>query len=85
MACRVPVIATRAIGLAGAIEGAAILIDPNVQGIASGIEDFAAMTTSDVNLLVDTAFEKARSYSWNAVIESYIDLYTVVARKPITR
>jgi D-inositol-3-phosphate glycosyltransferase len=83
MACRMPVIATKATGLAGAIEGAVILIDPTVQGIANGIEDFAAMTTSEVNLLVDKAFEKAQNYSWNAVIESYIDLYKVVAGSPL--
>jgi glycosyltransferase involved in cell wall biosynthesis len=85
MACRVPVIVAKATDVAGTIEGAAILIDPTVQGIASGIEDFAAMATADVNLLVDMAFEKAQNYSWNAVIESYIDLYKVVAGKPITR
>lgn len=83
MACRVPVIATKATGLTGAIEGAAIFIDPTVQGIASGIEDFAAMNTSDVTLLVDTAFEKVRSYSWDAVIESYIDLYKELRKSPL--
>jgi glycosyltransferase involved in cell wall biosynthesis len=85
MACRIPVIATKATGLAEAIEGAAILIDPTVQGIASGIEKFAAMATSDVDLLVDAAFEKAQNYSWSAVIESYLDLYKTVAGKSITK
>jgi glycosyltransferase involved in cell wall biosynthesis len=74
MASRIPIIVSKGIGIeVGARE--AVLIEPTAQGIACGIESFAAMTSDAQNLLADAAFHKAQKHRWHALIGSYIDVY----------
>jgi len=78
MAARVPVIVSGGIGIE--VEAReAVLIEPTAQGIASGIERFAAMTPAARQLLADAAFERAEKHRWRALIGSYIDLYDGMA------
>jgi glycosyltransferase involved in cell wall biosynthesis len=79
MACRTPVIATKMSGLVQTIDGAGILIDPTVQGIANGITTFAAMNASEVDLMTAEAFRRARQLSWSTLLKTYLDLYEAVA------
>jgi hypothetical protein len=51
------------------------VIDPTVEGIANGIEEFARMGAKDIEAMVDRAFERVKKFSWDSIIESYIDLY----------
>lgn len=75
MACRVPIIASKVSVLSNTIDGAAIVIDSTAEGIADGIEEFSRMESGDIEAMVDRAFERVRKFSWDAIIESYIDLY----------
>jgi glycosyltransferase involved in cell wall biosynthesis len=75
MACRVPIIASKVNALLSTIDGSAIVIDPTVEGIANGIEEFARMGAKDIEAMVDRAFERVKKFSWDSIIESYIDLY----------
>jgi glycosyltransferase involved in cell wall biosynthesis len=75
MACRVPIITSKVNALSNTIDGAAIVIDPTVEGIAKGIEEFARMNTRDMEAMVDRAFERVKKLSWDTIIQSYIDLY----------
>lgn len=84
-ACRIPVIATKVIGLEEAANGSAILVEPTAKGIADGIAEFAAMPSSDVNQLVDAAFRKAKMLEWKTLIRSYVRLYDAVAEEPHSR
>ena len=74
MASRIPIIVSKGIGIeVGAQE--AVLIEPTAQGIAYGIESFAAMTPDAQNLLADAAFRRAEKHRWHTLISSYINLY----------
>jgi D-inositol-3-phosphate glycosyltransferase len=78
MASRIPIIVSKGIGIE--VEAReAVLIEPTVQGIAYGIESFAAMTRDAQNLLADTAFTRAEKHRWDALISSYINLYDGMA------
>ena len=78
MASRIPIIVSKGIGIeVDARE--AVLIEPTAQGIAYGIESFAAMTPDAQNLLTDTAFRRAEKHKWHAMINSYINLYDGMA------
>ena len=78
MAARVPVIVSERTGIeVGARE--AVLIEPTAQGIASGIQSFAAMTPDARDRLANAAFETAERHRWHALITSYIDLYDGMA------
>jgi glycosyltransferase involved in cell wall biosynthesis len=79
MASRIPIIVTKGIGVElGARE--AILIEPTIQGIANGIENFFAMPPDARKLLSDAAFEKVEQRRWGTLIDSYIQLYEEIAR-----
>jgi D-inositol-3-phosphate glycosyltransferase len=80
MASRVPVIVTRGIGIE-ATAWEAVLIEPTVQGVADGIESFAAMAPGAQELLVDAAFRRAERHRWHALISSYIELYDGIAER----
>ena len=74
MASRIPIMVSKGIGIE--VEAReAVLIEPTVQGIAHGIESFAAMTPDAQNLLADAAFRRAEKHRWHALISSYINLY----------
>jgi glycosyltransferase involved in cell wall biosynthesis len=75
MASRIPVIATRVVGIEAMAEGGAILIEPSWQGIAEGIDSFAAMSSATESRMVEAAFAKVRGLAWDALIESYSCLY----------
>ena len=78
MAARIPIIVSERIGIE--VEAReAVLIEPTAQGIASGIERFAAMTPDARDLLADAAFERAEKHRWHALIGFYIDLYDGMA------
>lgn len=77
MACRIPIIASKTTGLAQTLEGAAILVEPTVQGIAEGIAKFATTSTSDLNLMIATAFERVQAFSWKTLMKSYTELYGI--------
>jgi glycosyltransferase involved in cell wall biosynthesis len=74
MAARVPIITTQGLGMELGVHEA-ILIEPTVQGIAEGIERFAAMSADAEKSQVDTAFERAEKLRWHTVIASYTRLY----------
>jgi D-inositol-3-phosphate glycosyltransferase len=74
MASRLPIIVSKGIGIEVEAQEA-VLIEPTTQGIALGIESFAAMTPDAQDRLADAAFKKAQSHRWRALISSYIDLY----------
>jgi glycosyltransferase involved in cell wall biosynthesis len=78
MASRIPIIVTKGIGI-DATAREAVLIEPTAQGVADGIERFAAMSPDAQELLVDSAFKRAEKHRWHALISSYIDLYDGVA------
>ena len=78
MASRIPIIVSKGIGIEVEAQEA-VLIEPTAQGIASGIEDFAAMTPDAQNLLADAAFKRAAKHRWHALISSYINLYDEMA------
>ena len=74
MASRIPIIVSKGIGIE--VEPReAVLIQPTAQGIAYGVESFAAMTLDAQNLLADAAFRRAEKHRWHALIGSYIHLY----------
>lgn len=74
MASRIPIIVSKGIGIE--VEAReAVLIEPTAQGIAYGIESFAAMTPGAQDLLADTAFRRAEKHRWDTLISSYINLY----------
>jgi glycosyltransferase involved in cell wall biosynthesis len=74
MASRIPIIVSKGIGIEVDVREA-VLIEPTAQGIAYGIESFAAMTPDAQNLLADAAFRRAEKHRWHALINSYINLY----------
>jgi D-inositol-3-phosphate glycosyltransferase len=78
MASRIPIIVTKGIGI-DATAREAVLIEPTAQGVADGIERFAAMSPDAQELLVDSAFKRAEKHRWHALISSYIDLYDGIA------
>jgi glycosyltransferase involved in cell wall biosynthesis len=78
MASQVPIIASKVNELSNTISGSAIVVDPTIEGIASGIEDFANMSTAEVETMVDRAFQKVKKLSWGTIIDSYIGLYSKV-------
>jgi glycosyltransferase involved in cell wall biosynthesis len=78
MASRIPIIVSKGIGID--VEAReAVLIEPTAQGIAHGIESFAAMTPEAQDLLADAAFKRAEKHRWRALMGSYIDLYDGMA------
>ena len=78
MASRIPIIVSKGIGIE--VESReAVLIEPTAQGIAYGIESFAAMTPDAQDLLADTAFRRAEKHRWDTLISSYINLYDGMA------
>jgi glycosyltransferase involved in cell wall biosynthesis len=79
MASRIPVIATRVIGIESKATGAAILVKPTVEGLIDGILSFADMPPSEVALLVDKAFSLAQRHRWPKLMESYLSLYKRVS------
>jgi glycosyltransferase involved in cell wall biosynthesis len=78
MAARVPIIVTKGIGIELDAR-TAILIEPTVEGITDGIENFLAMPADARELLTDVAFERAEERRWNRLVYSYIQLYEEVA------
>src|SRR5215471_15027815 len=78
MASRIPIIVSKGIGI-GVEAQEAVLIEPTAQGIAHGIESFAAMTPEAQGLLADAAFLRAEKHRWRALISSYVDLYDAMA------
>ena len=78
MASRIPIIVTKGIGIEVTAREA-VLIEPTAQGIADGIESFAAMAPDAQELLVDAAFKRAEQHRWHTLISSYIDLYDGIA------
>jgi glycosyltransferase involved in cell wall biosynthesis len=80
MASRIPIIVTKGIGIELAAREA-VLIEPTAQGIADGIESFAAMTPDAQELLADAAFKRAEMHRWRVLITSYIDLYDGIAEE----
>ena len=81
MASRIPIIATKVIGIESEAKDAAILVQPTVQGIAEGITCFRAMPSAAVELLVDKAFNKAQTHKWDEIIKSYTRLYKMIAEE----
>lgn len=76
MASRIPVIATRVVGIETVVkDGAAILVEPTWQGLAAGIMAFTSMSSETKNRMVDIAFTRAQGFSWEALMESYVSLY----------
>jgi glycosyltransferase involved in cell wall biosynthesis len=80
MACRLPVIVSQASGLADAIRGSGIIVNPTVEGIASGIKEFISMGPDDVREMADAAFRKTQKLSWSSLLDSYVSLYDTAAR-----
>ena len=80
MACRLPVIVSQASGLADTIRGSGIIIEPTVEGIASGIRKFLSISPDDAQMMVDGAFRKVQERSWSTLLNSYTSLYDMAAR-----
>jgi glycosyltransferase involved in cell wall biosynthesis len=80
MACRVPVIVSRASGLADTIRGSGIIVDPTVEGIASGMREFLSMSSDQCQSMVDGAFQKVQELSWSSLLDSYTSMYDIAAR-----
>jgi glycosyltransferase involved in cell wall biosynthesis len=78
MACRAPIITSKVNALSDTIDGAAIIVDPSIQGISDGLKEFARMNPGEIQAMVDRAFERVQKLSWSAVIISYIELYKKV-------
>jgi glycosyltransferase involved in cell wall biosynthesis len=79
MACRIPVIVSQASGLADTIKGSGIVVEPTVEGIASGIREFLAMSPSETQTMVDSASRKIKEFSWSSLLGTYLRLYEAAA------
>jgi glycosyltransferase involved in cell wall biosynthesis len=77
MACRIPAIATNVAGLAELAE-CTVMVDPSLEGLASGIDRLARMSDSARADMVERAFERAENHDWSRVLDSYIRLYESV-------
>jgi len=78
MASRVPIIVTKGVGMELAAREA-ILIEPTIQGIANGIDNFFSMPYCARNMLTNAAFERVEERRWHTLINSYMQLYGEVA------
>jgi glycosyltransferase involved in cell wall biosynthesis len=75
MACRIPIIVSLASGLADTVKGSGILVEPTVDGIASGIKEFLSMSPGDTEIMVNSASRKAQELSWSSLLATYVNLY----------
>ena len=79
MACRVPVICTRVVGVEPIARDVAILVDPTVTGIHQGIKSFIDMSAVDMQRMAEAAFTRAEGYRWKALIDACVEMYEEVA------
>lgn len=77
MAARIPIIGTNVIGVAEHIGDAGIVVEPTVEGIQHGIEQFYARY-GELNELVKRGSLKADAMRWKNTIKQYEELYDEV-------
>ncbi len=76
MASRIPIIATRVVGIEPVVAGgAAIFVEPTAEGLAQGIAAFANMSVECRDEMIRAAFSRAQGFSWSSLVQSYISLY----------
>ena len=74
MAARIPIIGTNVIGVVDHIRNGGIVVEPSVEGIASGIEQYF----TDYALLpkmVSHSYQRATKVSWKYALKKYENLY----------
>jgi glycosyltransferase involved in cell wall biosynthesis len=79
MACRVPIICTRVVGVEAIARDVTILVEPTPEGICNGISIFAKMSPADRQRMVDAAFLRVQGLRWKTVTAAYVRLYEEVS------
>lgn len=74
LAAGIPIIGTNVIGVAEHIKDAGIIVNPDAQGIAEGIQQFDKQYPH-LKVMVATGLARARNYRWDATIKKYEELY----------
>ena len=75
MACRTPVLATRAGAAPDLITGQnGQLLEPSAEVFASQIERYAQMPPQEWRALSDAAFATAQAYSWDQSTDLLVDI-----------
>lgn len=77
MAARIPIIGTNVIGVGEHIKNAAIVVDPTVEGLKKGIDQYYK-EYSVLPKYVATGYKKAKKLRWSHTLPEYERLYEEV-------